>query len=210
MNLRSLPLVLLVVPLFAHDAAAQTLVPPGPRQGYFVALAGGGGVVINRDEELGALPTWPGGGGSLRLGQALAPGWSLGLFLDFTAAGGPRRDGIGSGLGLEVGRQLGEAWLVSAGVGLGFARLDDRRDAEADALGGFGTRVRLTAQRDFFPWTRPLGGGLALAPLVSVELLPADGFAALTASVGLQVTYWSGLPRDRLVLPLEQAYDPID
>jgi hypothetical protein len=38
------------------------------------------------------------------------------------------------------------------------------------------------------------------------RLVPGDDMDAVIATFGLEFTYWTGLPKDQLDLPLDQAY----
>jgi hypothetical protein len=204
---RSIAAALLVL-LSGNVASAQGLVPPAPRQGYYLSLVASGATLLSWDEEQGALPAWPGFGSSLRAGQGVTEWLALGLSVDYTMGFGKKRQGFVSGLGVEATVLLGPHLAISAGAGMGVSRLEERDDAEAEPLGGFGSLFRLAGAWAFFPLHDAGSGGLTLAPTVAVELAPADGFRSVAVLFGLEVGYWFGLDRSRLALPDDQAFAP--
>jgi hypothetical protein len=188
----------------ASAAQAQTLEPPRARQGYYLAL----GLNLyatqqwdhSRSEGVtqGSLYT-------LRLGQMLTRRWGLGLRFEVGSgkADGQTR-GVG-GLGLEVQFNPIRDLALHAGVGMGFDSVDDPRNVEEPLRGGYGAMGLLGATWDLF-LTRRLTGGWSLAPTVMVHFLPSDTLRGVWVSAGVQISWWSGRPRNELVLPESEAY----
>jgi hypothetical protein len=46
-----------------------------------------------------------------------------------------------------------------------------------------------------------------LSPVLSIEVGPDSDFATMAVWLGLEVSWWSGLARDKLELPVDEAYD---
>jgi hypothetical protein len=194
----------------ARRAGAQTLEAPRSRQGYYLALGGYGLANQNWDGEGAALGLAGGGGTTLRMGQLLTRRLGLGLGFDL---GGSRRGGRRAQLGgvaLEGQWELARHLALRGGVGLSVVILKDDDDPEAGSSGGVGSGYFLGLGYDWFPFQsrRRSGstGGFALTPVVQVRFTPAAGTRALVGTAGLELTYWTGLPRNQLELDEADAY----
>jgi hypothetical protein len=198
-------LLMIALVLTSSTAAAQTLELPRARQGYYVALGGGGELTAASDD--GESHTLMGFGQSLRLGQTITPHLGFGLRLDLGSGSNDDYDGSGGGLSLEGQWRVVGDLAVHVGAGFGFAGLTevDKVDADEDDPGGYGALGALGLTYDWF-FTSRASGGWALTPSIGARYLEAGGFDALFVGAGLQLTWWSGRPRQELELPEAEAY----
>jgi hypothetical protein len=197
---------LLAPALLAAPAAAQQLEPPRPRQGYYISL--GAFALVTDTREKGAwLGPWAGGGGAVRFGQLVTRRFGLGMTLELGRAGGDGQTATITGFGPEASFAVAGNLALRGGVGLGLIHLHDPADLfESSTRGVTGARFALGASRDIFLTRGNRSGGLALTPSVQLRLVPGGDTHALVATVGVEVTYWTGLPRNQLELPPGEAW----
>jgi hypothetical protein len=184
---------------------AQTLEAPRGRQGYYLGL-GGHGALSRSWEEGRADSLGFGGVGTLRLGQKVGRRLGFGLQIDMGSSAGDGQRATLGGLSMAAQWELVGNLAVHGGVGIGFVSLDDTRITDEDTRGGGGAYYLLGASYDWFPRRQRLTGGWSLAPTVQVRLLPGDDLTAGALFAGIDLLYWSGLPRHQLDLPHGQAY----
>jgi hypothetical protein len=187
----------------AHAQQSEALLEqPRQRQGYYLALGGHGALAIVDDEgdSLGPLSGYM---TTIRLGQKLTPKAGLGLAIDFGGAssGG---DSIGFfGLALAGELELVENLALHASMGLGIVTLT-RADDKDELAGTYGAAYTLGLSYDWF-LGKKRSGGTALTPFVQLRALPGD-VGAFTGFLGVEIAWWSGLPRNQLELPTSDAY----
>lgn len=187
-----------------NRADAQTLEAPRARQGYYVS----GGLLgfANLQWNDGATDGWRGGSGDvIRLGQMLTSRFGLGLRIDVGGAKSGSKTYATGGLGVEAQVNVWRDLAIQAGGGLGFTSLSDPKSLEEETKGGFGSVYTVGASYDIF-FTRRLTGGWAVSPAVLVRWLPSDSLSGLWLCGGVQIAWWSGRPRNELVLPDNEAY----
>jgi hypothetical protein len=46
-----------------------------------------------------------------------------------------------------------------------------------------------------------------LSPVLTIEVGPDPGFTTTAMWLGLEISWWSGLSRDKLELPVGEAYE---
>jgi hypothetical protein len=184
-------------------ARAQDLEPPRRRQGYYIAAgAGNGGGHVWEDGD--AIGAGPAGKYSLRLGQLLTPRWGLGLIIEF---GGIARDNEeigGGGLGFEGNVALVGNLALRASAG--FAVLTIKHKDEDRLEGAYGAQYGLGLSWDWFPGRSTRSGGFAITPTFDVRVLPESSAASVAAFVGVEFVWWTGLKRNQLALPENEAY----
>jgi hypothetical protein len=191
----------------ARTASAQQLEQPRSRQGYYLGLGLGGGAdgIWEKGESLGGFA---GNAFALHLGQLVSGRWGLGLALG--AGGGQNKDKVtatSGGLAIEASLLVWDTLAVRAQSGFAFLSIadDQNPDDKKRSRGTYGAAYGLGASWDLFPWKR-LSGGLALTPTLQARFLPSGNFKVLTLLVGLDVLWFTGLPRNQLVLPDNEAY----
>jgi hypothetical protein len=199
-----LPAVTLGVFLLAlaGTARAQELTKPRQRQGYYVAGGLHAALSYNRDEG-DSLGPWSGYGTTIRVGQLLTPRLGLGIQLDVSGASGDGKTASLIGLGVAGQVEIARNLALHAGVGLGVISLDDPEEDELS--GGYGAAYTLALTYDWFPGSRR-SGGWAITPGVRARAVPSDSIDAFAVLVGVEISWWTGLPRNQLALPDSEAY----
>ena len=186
----------------ARSVCAQTLEQPRARQGYWIGL-GSVGVASYLTEEGKNRGVYTGYGFTFRVGQLLTERLGLGLLVEVGSIKKGSDKGMVGGLTLEGSATLWRGLSAHTGLGLGFVDLTDQSSQDKSLRGGAGSYFLLGASYDFFPWRRRLTGGWALPPTVDFRVMPDGNIHAYTMFAGLQVVWWSGLPRQMLSLPEE-------
>lgn len=216
-----LALVLLLVtagPAQAQDESQDgevELLKPRARQGYYL---GGGPRVLTLavdDEDFGGLGGMLGFGGSLRFGQKVLDWLGLGLMFTGGVAGNEDWGFSGGGLLLEVQAQpwveTDLAFRFGIGVsGFGVSRADANAETDDDPSGTVGAMYLLAFSYELFPFyeaEKYESGGLAFSFFVEGQITPGlGGLTSYGASIGIELTWWSGLSRNKLDLPVDAAF----
>jgi hypothetical protein len=190
---------------FARPAAAADLLePPKPRQGYYVAV--GYSFALNHNWEDGeSWGVWPGTELKLRFGQLVTRRLGLGLQFHSGAATGQGQQATFGGLSMEGQFALAGNLALYGGIGIDVVSLSSQHKEDKTTRGAVGSGYYLGASYDWF-FTRWLTGGFAVAPTIEARFVPGDTASGFIAVVGLQVVYWTGLPRNQLELPPGEAF----
>jgi hypothetical protein len=106
-------------------------------------------------------------------------------------------------LGVEGSYNPWRKLSIKSALGFGAVMLTDQNTKEKELRGGAGATLSLGAAYDFFPWRNRLTGGWALTPTIDVRYFPDGDIHGVSILGGLQITYWSGLARNQLLLPEE-------
>jgi hypothetical protein len=191
--------------LIAAPAWAQQLEIPESRQGYFMGVGVRGGV-NNNWEKGDSLGAWSGGGGAIRLGQLLTRRLGLGLAIEFGSTQAEDKTTAGMfGLGLEGSVRLVSNLALTGTAGLGFVQIDNPDVEEEELRGAFGGYYGLGLTYDLFPFKRR-SGGFAVSPSVQARVIPGEDVKSLAVFFGVDLLWWTGLPRNQLELPEGEAY----
>jgi len=183
------------------------LVLPRPNQGHFwsVALLSTGAVGVDS-----ARPnrTWtPGVGVNLQLGESVTDWLDLGIAFSYGQTYGHDEDRLAFGaLSLHSQWYLDPHWFARLDVGAGSVAGQDPWDPSHDR-GGFSDVWTVGVGRSFFLSPATQSGGWVLSPVLGVDLVPADGLTAVVTWLGLELSYWTGLTKDKLRLPVDRAYE---
>lgn len=187
-------------------AAAQDIEPPRHRQGYYASL-GVYGVGTEAHENGAWLGPWVGAGGGVRVGQLVTRRFGLGLAVEYGAAKGEGQKATVFGLGAEASFALVGNLALRGGVGIGLVRLHDPGDPfESSTRGVTGSWFAGGVSYDWFFKKKRLSGGFALTPSVQLRHIPGSDTYGFFTLVGVEVTYWTGLPRAQLELPPSEAW----
>ncbi|MFH0899252.1 MAG: hypothetical protein V2A73_01355, partial [Pseudomonadota bacterium] len=189
-------------------AAAQELQAPRPRQGYYVTL-GTHGTVERTSEEGDALELSNGWTTTIRLGQLISNrrGLGLGLLFDFgTASGSDQQQSSMTGIGLAAQVEVAANLALHGAVGFAVLTIDDRREQDDPLRGTYGAAYTVGLTYDWFFTNRQRSGGWAVTPTLFVRWLPGDNISSVAGFLGLELSYWTGLPKNQLSLPDAQAY----
>lgn len=195
-------------------AHAQELRTPAARQGYYL---GGGlryGISAADADNVGDLGALSHLGFMFRLGQKPTPWFGVGLQL---GGGGDTNDVWTLGYGhLMLDLQLEPfdfdlAFRASAGLGGGpISRVDEASEQIDDPEFMFGAMFAAGVSYDWFPFYDPKAfgsGGPALTFFLEGRFFPAGDVTTGGGFVGIEFTWWTGLDRRKLELPLEKAFD---
>ncbi|MCU0661996.1 MAG: hypothetical protein MUC50_06685 [Myxococcota bacterium] len=196
--------------LASNDARAQELSPPKAHQGYYLSLSLAGTVMGHKDKDVGWLGPQGGPLGALRMGQAVTPYLDLGIAVLAGAGYDSNRGAVLGRFGLEAQVRpipVMEPAFLRVGVGFGLTDVFDRKDKMASVPGRTGAAYVVAIGYDFFPGRSPeRSGGFSLSPVLGLEAGPSAGFSSLAGWIGLELGWWTGLPKAELELPEEKAY----
>ena len=201
---------LLIVPvalLIAPNARAADLVKPMLKQGYYFALVPVGELVFV-DSKTNYGP-WGSVGGQIRMGEELNRLFDLGLSGGFSVGKGNDLRLLHGHFGLDATFKPTRFLALGFQAGMGFAdftRLEKGMDA---VIGRFGATYGFTVAYDFFPGGKRdpyKSGGVAITPVAGVHLGPGEVTSVYTVFIGLSISRWTGLPQNRLDLPVDRAY----
>ena len=201
--MRHLVIIVGLLVALAGSAGAQELEAPRARQGYWVAF--GYGAEVTAASLKGDSLTLTGAGGAIRLGQMLTPHFGLGVRIDFDGGKNDQYNGSGGGLMLEGQMNVWRQLNVHGGFGFAFASLQDPHAADPVTNGGYGGAALVALSYDFF-FTHRTSGGWAVTPALTARVLSGGDVDALWMSLGVQISWWSGRPRNELDLPEGAAY----
>jgi hypothetical protein len=148
-----------------------------------------------------------GTGYSLRLGEAVTDWLDLGLAFAIGSTQGDAEDALSLGrLTLHSQWYVSPRWFIQAGFGATNGQGTDPEDPEKERgrygdvyLAGLGTNLYLSDAKQ--------SGGWVLSPVFTVEVGPDRNFTTTALWLGLEVSWWSGLRRDKLRLPIGEAYE---
>lgn len=198
--------VLTALFMVARGSAAQDLTRPAPHQGYYLALGGYGQAVFAHEGDGGWRDPWFGGTGDLRLGQAIFDWFDLGIGL---GAGAVYEDAYRAVLGhvsLETQLRPSDLLFIRLGIGMGFADVTRTQKGIEKVVGRFGADFTVAVGYDFFPGHKGQSGGFAITPVVGFTAGPGDILGTYGVFVGIEISFWTGLPKDQLDLPMDEAY----
>lgn len=197
-------------PAHAEDAPAEPapdqrreppdLVLPRPNQGHFlgVALLSTGAVGLDS-----ARPnrSWtPGFGVNVQLGEAVTDWLDLGIAFAYGRTYGDDEDRLSFGrLSLHSQWYLDPRWFARLDIGAGSISGPDPRSPSRNR-GGYGDIYALGVGYNLFLSPESQSGGWVLSPVLGVELAPSDDLSAVIGWIGIEVSLWSGLGKDKLVV----------
>ena len=181
--------------------AASCWSRPASRQGYYLSAAflAGASHTWEDDDSLG---TWRGSSFNLRLGQLLTPRFGLGLQIRLRRRP-PTAPRLAStfGLGLETHYELVRNLAAHASIGLGVLQLTDDRDPDAGLRGTVGAEYVLGLSYAWYPFSGRPSGGFSVTPTAQTRFIPGDSATGLTILLGVELAWWTGLPRNQLQPP---------
>lgn len=191
----------------ADEPARTALVYPRPNQGQFLGVGVFSAGALGFDAERPNRSLTPGAGLSLRLGGSVTDWLDLGVSATYGQSFGDENDRLAFGrLSLHSQWYLDPHWFARLDVGAGSVAGQDPHDPDYDR-GGYSAVYSLGVGRDLFLSPAAQSGGWVLSPVLGVDLTPAEDLTAVVGWVGLEVSYWTGLDKDKLRLPVERAYE---
>jgi hypothetical protein len=187
--------------------ARLDLVLPRPNQGHFwsVALLSAG--ALGFDSERPSRRWTPGVGVNVQLGDSVTDWLDLGIAFVYGQTYGDEDDRLAFGrLSLHSQWYLDPHWFARLDIGAGSVAGRDPRDTSHDR-GGFSDVWAVGVGRSSFLSPAAQSGGWVLTPVLGVDVIPADGLTAVVTWLGLEMSYWTGLTKDKLHLPVDRAYE---
>lgn len=201
-------LAALLSSLVARDADAQEIVPPAPRQGYYLAFSASSALNVNSstEDDVDAIyGTFFQG----RLGEMVTDWLGFGLQFGGGAGAGGSWESAYGGLMLDAQFVLPALPALSAhiGAGAGGISITDTEAVDQDVLKGTGgAYYAVGLAYDLFPFYDKGSGGFSVVPHVQAHYMPGNIVNAWFFVAGLELTWWTGLDRDKLDLPYEEQY----
>ncbi|MCK9463317.1 MAG: hypothetical protein M0R80_27165 [Proteobacteria bacterium] len=196
--------------VLAQDGGSESLLePPKPRQGYYFSLGAVGSIAGHDVVDRGWMGPWPGVGGELRVGQAILPWLDLGISAAVVGTFEERWTAVHGRLSIEA--QIRPVAPLAIRLYGGFGVTDPYRRAHGaeKLIGRVGGTYGVAVGWDFFPAHDPRrSGGFAVTPFVWFEGSPDPNFATVTGGIGIEITFWTGLAKNELVLPDDEAFSP--
>jgi len=194
-------LVLLAGERRAH---AQVIEPPFPHQGYYIGFGYHDGPVKVWEDKY-KYGVWNGGEFSLRFGQLVTRRFGLGLQFHFGSAKGDGQTASTFGMELEGQWELVRNLALHAGAGVDTLSIRTDGVTGGSLRGTAGAGYILGLDYSWF-FTHRLTGGWAVTPRIEARFVPGDTASAFTATLGVELAWWSGLPRNQLELPPSEAF----
>ncbi|MEM1025465.1 MAG: hypothetical protein AAGD10_13355 [Myxococcota bacterium] len=217
--MRILVFNLLLLAVGSGLAQAQTdptteLRVPAPKQGYFVELGLRSGVLAVSNDELPDLDPFPGFGGAFRFGEMTLPWLGFGgVGHVFFGSNDEFTTGFGAfSMEAQVApfKNLDLAGRVAIGPFFQVVTREDESLAlDDDPDQGFGAILTTGVSWDLFPFydRQAYGsGGFAVSLYADGQFLLGSDFTSAGAFIGVELGYFFGLPKNKLKLPLEEAY----
>jgi hypothetical protein len=192
----------------APDAppASVALEQPEPSQGHFIAVGVHGIGAMAFDADRGTRQPTFGQAVSLRLGESVTGWLSLSLALALGSTHGKERDSLTLvRFGVTSQWYLSERCFVQAGFGATNAQGPDPEDYDL-TRGRYGDFYLTGLGYDFYLSDRTQSGGWVFSPIVNADVGPDSKFTTTSLWLGVEVSWWSGLSRDKLELPTPKAY----
>jgi hypothetical protein len=188
----------------AQPAAAQVLEAPRARQGYYLSL--GYHLALDKNwEDTRDWGVWRGADLTLRAGQLLTRRFGLGLQIHSGSTKGEGQTASLFGLGVEAQFELVRQLTLRGGAGLDVVSIATAAGGDDKLRGTVGSGYFLGLSYDWF-FTRRLTGGWAVTPVVQTRFVPGTTTTAFIGTIGVEITYWTGLPRNQLDLPPSEAF----
>lgn len=199
------------------SAQAQDLRAPAPRQGFYLGggLRSGVAAAAADADAVGDFGTLTHFGGFFRFGQKPLPWLGVGLAL---GGGSESNDDWSVGYGgllfelqVEPFESLDLALRGGVGVGGGSAsRMDLTLETEEDPGFMFGSMYQLGVSYDWFPFYDSKAyssGGTALTFFVEGRFFPGGDVTTGGGFIGVEITWWTGLDKRKLELPVDEAFE---
>jgi hypothetical protein len=189
-----------------HPAESVQLEEPKPRQGHFLALGFHGISAMAYDQKRGTREPTFGQAVSLRLGESVTDWLNLSLAFAVGSTYGERRDSLTLlRFGVTSQWYFSERWFVQAGLGATNAEGPDPEDYD-QTRGRYGDFYLTGLGYDFYLSDSAESGGWVFTPMLTADVGPDSKFTTTSLWLGIELSWWSGLARDKLKLPTPKAY----
>jgi hypothetical protein len=150
---------------------------------------------------------WPGVGGELRMGQAILSWLDFGISAAVIGTFEERWTAMHGRLSIEAQFRPVEPLAIRIYGGFGVTDPYRRLQGAPKLVGRVGGTYGAAIGWDFFPAHDPKrSGGFAVTPFVWFEGSPDPNFATVMGGVGIEITFWTGLAKNELILPDDEAF----
>jgi hypothetical protein len=147
-----------------------------------------------------------GQGFSLRLGEAVTDWLDLSLSIAYGSTHGPEENKLSLGrLGIQSQWYVSRQWFVPVGFGVTNVQGPDPEDHKLNR-GRYGDVYWAGIGTNMFISDSKQSGGWVLTPVAMLEVGPDRNFTTTALWVGLEFSWWGGLTKDKLQLPVSEAY----
>jgi hypothetical protein len=181
-----------------------------PRQGYYLAGGFNGVMVSSEHQDAGRIVPSGGGGLSLRLGEMVTSWLGFGFEGSFATISSHRWQQEAGGLLLEMQLVPWRHLSVRMGAGVGFVQARDDEEIVTGTQGTGGASFAVGVAYDFFPFYTRGSGGWGITPAIGLKYFPGDTFHTVAVWAGIECTWWLGLDKQELELPVEEAFRRAD
>jgi hypothetical protein len=179
---------------------------PRPRQGHFIAAGFHGIGAMAFDQPRGTREPTFGQAVSLRLGESVTDWLSLSLAFALGSTYGERRDSLTLvRFGITSQWYFSERWFAQAGFGATNAQGADPEDY-GRTRGRYGDVYLAGVGYDFYLGDSTQSGGWVMTPMLTADVGPDSKFTTTSLWLGVELSWWTGLSRDKLRLPTPKAY----
>ena len=190
-----------------QDSTAQELEIPKPHQGYFVSVGAYGAASLARQHEGNRSMSLFGPGGDVRFGQAVFDRLDLGLGLGAHAAFDSEYRAVLGHLSVEMQLRPWAGLFIRLGVGFGLADVSRTKSGLEKVDGRIGGAYTAALGYGFFPAYNGGSGGLEISPILGLQAGPGSLLSTYELFGGIEISFWTGLSKDQLELPMESAFD---
>jgi hypothetical protein len=186
--------------------ASTELEEPEPSQGHFIALGLYGIGAMAFDESRGTREPTFGQAVSLRFGESVTDWLSLSLAVGVGSTYGERRDTVTLlRFGVTSQWYFTERWFAQAGFGATSAEGPDPEDYDR-TRSRYGDFYLTGLGYDFYLSDGTRSGGWVFTPIITADVGPDSKFTTTSLWLGVELSWWSGVSRDKLKLPTTRAY----
>jgi hypothetical protein len=193
--------------LASGPARADLLSKPKPMQGYYFGIALVGNITGVYSSDTGWLSPFFGPGGNFKVGQGLTDHLVLGISFGAAYEINPDYRATLGHFGFELKWRVWNHLFLRPGIGFGFADPTRQRKGLVRIIPAVAGHYSIAFGYDFFVRKRAIGsGGLALTPMAWFSANNGTSLAAVQGGIGFEVTWWTGLPKNQLALPVKDAY----
>lgn len=194
-------------PSTSEEPTSSALEDPEPSQGHFIAIGVHGVGALAFDKHRGTREPTFGPGFSLRFGEAVTDWLDLSLSFALATTSGDADDSVTFGrFGLQSQWYVSERLFISAGFGATNAQGKDPEDHELQR-GRYGDVYLTGVGYNLYLSDNNQSGGWVLTPVLTAEVGPDRTFTTTALWLGVEISWWTGLSRDKLNLPLSKAYE---
>ncbi|MBN2804757.1 MAG: hypothetical protein JXR91_16800 [Deltaproteobacteria bacterium] len=200
--------VLLISILFViENAYAQDLEKPELRQGYYFQAVPllSTSVVKSEGETYGFFP---GTGFYLRMGESLFNWLDIGIGGSAAWDYSDKYKHLHGHFSLEGTINPVGNLYATLSAGLGFSDFTRRVKGEDNIIGRFGGNYNIAIGYDIFlgHHKKYQSGGFAVSPVIGVQIGPSSTTDTYSFYLGIGLTYWTGRDKNKLDLPVDNAY----